>query len=319
MRIALITPYGREHRNGNWHTAARWARFLREAGHTVRTQVEWDGRDADLMLALHARRSFASIRAFSERFPSRPLLLTLTGTDLYRDIHEDSDAQHALELAHRLIVLQERGIDELPAHLAARTRVIYQSAPDIARLPSPPHSFEVLVIGHLRTEKDPFRAALATAYLPEHSQIQVTHLGSALSEEMAETAELAQNKLPRWHWAGEVPHKTVLKRLARAQLMVISSVMEGGANVICEALAADVPVLASHMPGNIGMLGEDYPGYFPVGDERRLAKLLSMAETDPDFYAELLSHARARRGLMRPEQEASRLRQAVAEFEQAPG
>jgi len=197
--------------------------------------------------------------------------------------------------------------------------VIYQSAPDIARLPSPPHSFEVLVIGHLRTEKDPFRAALATAYLPEHSQIQVTHLGSALSEEMAETAELAQNKLPRWHWAGEVPHKTVLKRLARAQLMVISSVMEGGANVICEALAADVPVLASHMPGNIGMLGEDYPGYFPVGDERRLAKLLSMAETDPDFYADLLSHARARRGLMRPEQEASRLRQAVAEFEQAPG
>jgi putative glycosyltransferase (TIGR04348 family) len=319
MRIVLITPYGREHRNGNWHTAARWARFLREAGHTVRTQVEWDGRPADLMLALHARRSFASIRAFAERFPSRPLLLALTGTDLYRDIHEDSDAQQALELAHRLIVLQDRGVDELAAHLASKTRVIYQSSPDIAHRPSPAHTFEVLVIGHLRTEKDPFRAALATAYLPEHSQIQVTHLGDALSKEMAQTAELAQRKLPRWHWAGEVPHKTVLKRLSRAHLMVISSVMEGGANVICEALAADVPVLASHMPGNIGMLGEDYPGYFPVGDERRLAALLSMAETDPDFYAELVSHARARRGLMRPEQEASRLRQAVAEFEQAPG
>src|SRR4030042_1798295 len=153
MRIALITPYGREHRNGNWHTAARWARFLREAGHTVRTQVEWDGRSTDLMLALHAR-----------------------------------------------------GIDELPAHLAARTRVVYQSSPDIARLPAPAHTFEVLVIGNLREEKDPFRAALATAYLPEHSHIQVTHLGSALSGEMAETAEMAQRKLPRWHWAGEGPH-----------------------------------------------------------------------------------------------------------------
>src|SRR5512135_1152865 len=307
MRIALITPYGREHRNGNWHTAARWARFLREAGHTVRTQVEWDGRATDLMLALHARRSFASIRAFAERFPSRPLLLALTGTDLYRDIHEDSDAQQALELAHRIIVLQERGPDELAAHLAAKTRVIYQSAPDIARQPSPARTFEVLVIGHLRTEKDPFRVALATAYLPEHSHIQVTHLGGALS------AEMAENKLPRWHWAGDVPHKTVLKRLARAHLMVISSVMEGGANVICEALAADVPVLASHMPGNIGMLGEDYPGYFPVGDERQLARLLSMAENDPAFYAELVRHARRRRLLMRPELEASRLRQAVAE------
>jgi len=319
MRIALITPYGREHRNGNWHTAARWARFLREAGHTVRVQLEWDGRPADLMLALHARRSFASIRAFSKHFPSRPLLLVLTGTDLYRDIHEDADAQQALELAHRIIVLQERGPDELAAHLAAKTRVIYQSAPDIARQPAPAHTFEVLVIGHLRTEKDPFRVALATAYLPEHSHIQVTHLGGALSEEMAETAEMAQNKLPRWHWAGDVPHKTVMKRLARAHLMVISSVMEGGANVICEALAAGVPVLASHMPGNIGMLGEDYPGYFPVGDERGLAKLLLMAETDPDFYAELVSHARQRRALMRPEQEASRLRQAVAEFEQTSG
>ncbi|HET9463253.1 MAG TPA: selenoneine biosynthesis selenosugar synthase SenB [Thiobacillus sp.] len=316
MRIALITPYGRKHRNGNWHTAARWARFLREAGHAVRTQVEWDGRDADLMLALHARRSFASIRAFAERFPTRPLLLALTGTDLYRDIHEDSDAQQALELAHRIIVLQERGVDELPAHLASKTRVIYQSSPDIAHKPSPADTFEVLVIGHLRAEKDPFRAALATAYLPEHSQIQVTHLGSALSEEMAETAEMARIKLPRWHWAGEVPHKTVLKRLARAHLMVISSVLEGGANVICEALAADVPVLASRMPGNVGMLGEDYPGYFPVGDEKQLARLLSMAETDPTFYAALVNHARQRRGLMRPEQEASRLRQAVAEFEQ---
>ena len=319
MRIALITPYGREHRNGNWHTAARWARFLREAGHTVRTQVEWDGRGADLMLALHARRSFASIRAFAERFPSRPLLLALTGTDLYRDIHEDADAQQALELAHRIIVLQDRGPDELAPHLAAKTRVIYQSAPDIARQPAPPHTFEVLVIGHLRTEKDPFRAALATAYLPEHSHIRVTHLGGALSEEMAETAEMAQNKLPRWTWAGDVPHRTVLKRLARAHLLVISSVMEGGANVICEALAAGVPVLASHMPGNVGMLGEDYPGYFPVGDERQLARLLLMAESDPDFYAALASHARQRRGLMRPEQEASRLRQAVAEFEQTSG
>ena len=318
MRIALITPYGREHRNGNWHTAARWARFLREAGHTVKAQVEWDGRLADLMLALHARRSFASIQAFAKKFPTRPLLLALTGTDLYRDIHEDGDAQQALDLAHRIIVLQDRGVAELAPHLAAKTRVIYQSAPDIARLPSSADTFDVLVIGHLREEKDPFRVALATTYLPEHSRIQVTHLGSALSDDMAETAEMAQNKLPRWHWLGDVPHKTVLKRLARARLLVISSVMEGGANVICEALAADVPVLASLIPGNIGMLGEDYPGYFSVGDERRLAELLWMAESDPTFYATLRSQARLRRGLMRPEQEASRLRQAIAEFEQSP-
>ncbi len=317
MRIVLITPYGRKHRNGNWHTSARWARFLRETGHSVRVQLKWDGRATDLMLALHARRSFASVRAFAERHPTRPLLLALTGTDLYRDIRQDDDARQALEWAHRLIVLQDRGIDELPPHLASKTRVIYQSAPDIARTKEKPNLFEVLVIGHLREEKDPFRAALATVHLPARSRIQVTHLGKALSEEMASTAEMAQGRLPRWIWAGDVPHRTVLKRLSRARLMVISSQMEGGANVICEALAADVPVLASAVPGNVGMLGEDYPGYFPVGDEKRLAALMSMAEDDPAFYANLQHHARLRRSLMRPELEASRLRQVVAEFEPA--
>jgi putative glycosyltransferase (TIGR04348 family) len=319
MRIALITPYGREHRNGNWHTAARWARFLRDAGHAVRVQVEWDGRDADLMLALHARRSFAAIRAFADRHPSRPLLLALTGTDLYRDIHADASAREALVLAHRLIVLQDRGLDELPPALAAKARVIYQSAPDVARQPARDDAFDVLVIGHLREEKDPFRTALATSYLPAHSRIRVTHLGEALSDDMAFTADLAARKLPRWHWAGGVTHAAVLKRLARARLMVVSSLMEGGANVICEALAADVPVLASRMSGNVGMLGDDYPGYFPVGDERALAALLARTEDDPDFHARLLACGRARRALMRPEQEASRLRQLVAEFEQAPG
>jgi putative glycosyltransferase (TIGR04348 family) len=318
MRIVLITPYGRAHRNGNWHTAARWARFLREAGHTVHVQVEWDGRAADLMLALHARRSFASIHAFAARFPSRPLIVTLTGTDLYRDIHEDPDAQQSLELAHRLIVLQQRGVNELASHLAAKTRVIYQSSPDIAPQPKSDQTFEVLVIGHLRPEKDPFRVALATAHLPAHSKIRISHLGGARAEDMAETAELVAGKLPRWRWLGDVPHKTVLKHLSRAHLMVISSVMEGGANVICEALAADVPVLASHISGNIGMLGEDYPGYFPVGNERQLAVLLSKAEDDPDFYGQLRAHSRQRRALMRPEQEASRLRQAIAEFESSP-
>lgn len=316
MRLVLITPYGAAHRNGNWHTAARWTRFLREAGHTVRVQVEWDGREVDLMLALHARRSAGSIRAFASAYPSRPLLVALTGTDLYRDIQHDADAQRSLELAHRLIVLQARGVDELDPEHAAKTRVIYQSSPDNPHAAATSDHFEVVVIAHLREEKDPLRTALASAHLPEDSTIRITHFGRALSDAMAETAELAQHKLSRWHWAGDVPHKTVLKRLASAKLLVISSVLEGGANVICEALAADVPVLASDIPGNLGMLGDDYPGYFPVGDERALANLLTRAEQDAGFYAELRRHASLRRPLMRPEQEASRLRQVVAEFEQ---
>jgi putative glycosyltransferase (TIGR04348 family) len=318
MRIALITPYGPKHQNGNWHTAARWATFLREAGHRVDVSTTWENEPADAMIALHARRSAPAIHAFAAKHPDRPLIVVLTGTDLYRDIRHDTDAQLSLELAHRLVVLQEKGVEEMAPELAAKTRVIYQSAPDIPRQPLSKDAFEVLVIGHLREEKDPYRTALAAALLPEHSRIRITHLGRALSTEIEEETKLLQSQIPRWRWLGEMPHEAVIDRLSRAHLMVVSSRMEGGANVICEALAADVPVIASDIPGNIGMLGKDYPGYYPVGDEQKLAQLLTRAESDGDFYAGLASLCHARRVLMTPEREAASVRQLVAESETRP-
>lgn len=315
MQIALITPYGSESQSGNWHTAARWVDFLREAGHHVEISIHWNGELADLMIALHARRSALSIQAFSAWQPTSPLVVVLTGTDLYRDIQHDADAQESLRLAHRLVVLQEKGLDKLALELHPKTRVIYQSAPTIFQQPQTSGVFKVLVIAHLREEKDPFRAALACAHLPEQSRVRVTHLGRALSPEMENTARAMQAQNPRWQWLGGVSHNDVTAHLSRANLLVVSSRMEGGANVICEALAADVPVIASDIPGNLGMLGEDYPGYYPVGDERGLAQALSKAETDTDFYAGLVSHCRARRALMTPEKEAAAVRQLMAEFE----
>lgn len=315
MHIALITPYGVESKSGNWHTAARWTAFLREAGHRVDVSTAWNGEPADMMIALHARRSAPSIHAFAAKHPDRPLIVVLTGTDLYRDIRHDTDAQTSLKLAHRLVVLQEKGVEELAPELTAKTRIIYQSAPDIPRHPPSQDSFEVLVIGHLREEKDPFRSALAAALLPEHSRIQITHLGRALSAEMEDKARELESRISRWHWQGEVSHEEVADRLSRAHLMIISSLMEGGANVICEALAAGVPVIASDIPGNIGMLGQDYPGYYPVGDEHHLVQVLSRAESAENFYNELVCLCRERRTLMTPESEGTNVRKLVNEFE----
>lgn len=314
MRIALITPYGAESQNGNWHTAARWAGFLRDAGHLVEIATHWNGEPADMMIALHARRSALSIHAFAAWQPDSPLVVVLTGTDLYRDIRTDEDAKASLRLATRLVVLQEKGLDELALALHPKTRVIYQSAPDITRQPPTPSVFKVLVIAHLREEKDPFRAALASACLPEHSNIRITHLGRALSPEMEDTARTMQAQNPHWQWLGGVSHDEAIAHLSRANLLVVSSLMEGGANVICEALAADVPVIASDIPGNIGMLGQDYPGYYPVRDAQSLAQALSRAENDPGFYADLRAHCRGRRLRMTPELEALEVRQLVTEF-----
>src|SRR5260370_5791459 len=105
-----------------------WAAMLRSLGHRVRVSIRWDGGAADAMIALHARRSHASIVRFREQFPSSPLVVVLTGTDLYRDIRTDRDARASLVLADRLVVLQDMGRFGLRAQFRRKTRVIYQSA-----------------------------------------------------------------------------------------------------------------------------------------------------------------------------------------------
>jgi putative glycosyltransferase (TIGR04348 family) len=313
MKIALVTPARPVAHSGNRNTAMRWAVLLRELGHRVRIQTVWDGKPADVMIALHARRSNASIADFASRFPLRPLIVVLTGTDLYHDIHVDESAQRSLKLATRLVVLQDRGGVELAAPLRRKTRVIYQSAPLVRPVAPLKSCFEICASGHLREVKDPFRLAAALQYLPAQSRIRAAHLGGAMNPGMQRAVQQWMRHEPRYHWLGEMPHGAALRRLSRARLLVISSRLEGGANVVTEALAAGVPVIASRIPGNIGMLGADYAGYFPFGDERALARLLWRAEADPEFYKRLRRQCAARRPLTRESRERKSIRLLLRE------
>jgi putative glycosyltransferase (TIGR04348 family) len=313
MRISIITPAAARVRNGNRNTAARWAAFLRELGHRVTIEQHWNGRPADFMIALHARRSFDSIRRYADVYPERPLIVVLTGTDVYRDIRSDADAKRALELATRLVILQEMAAKELTSALRRKARVIYQSSRTVARAPALRSCFEVIVSGHLREEKDPFRTAAALEYLPGSSRIRVTHVGRALSADAAAEACAWMEREPRYRWIGEVPHWRAMRLLGRARLMVISSRMEGGANVVSEALRLGVPVVASKVSGNIGMLGVPYAGYYPVGNERALARILSRAERDHEYYGLLKNACAARGPLVAPERERAALRALISE------
>lgn len=298
MKIALVTPAAQRARNGNSHTSTRWAAMLRALGHRVSLQIAWNGEPVDTMLALHARRSYDSIKRFAEAHSDRPLIVALTGTDLYRDIRVDADANESMRLATRMIVLQEMGLKELAPELAEKTRVVYQSAAPIAPRGPLKTCFEVCIIGHLREEKDPLRAALALKHLPASSRIRLTQLGRSLDSGLTQAAQAIMAQESRYHWRGEVPHWKARQNLARSKIMVISSRMEGGANVVSEALMADVPVIASKISGNIGMLGESYPGYYAVGNERALAKILYRAETDCAFYSGLKRLCRERKKLI---------------------
>ncbi len=308
-------PVPSQSRQGNGFTARRWARFLRELGHQVTLSQTYEGQSCDVMVALHARRSFPAIDAFRRQHPKQPLIVALTGTDLYGDLKTSAEARKSLELASRLIVLQPKGMEELSPHLHAKTHVIYQSVVGPKKPPSKPKTtFDVCVLGHLREVKDPFRTALASRLLPSSSRIRIRHVGKALSDDMAAAARAEADANPRYHWLGELQRWRARQVLARSHILVLSSVMEGGANVISEALAVPVPVFASRISGSIGLLGQDYPGYFPVGDTQALAQLLEKAEHDAGFYKELEAWCRRLVPLVHPDRERESWRQLLADL-----
>ena len=317
MKISVITPAGPKLRNGNRATAVRWQDFLRQLGHEVLLEESWGGAETNMMIALHARRSHPSIKRYAATYPGRPLVVTLTGTDLYRDIRTDRAAKESLDLATALVVLQEKGSEELDLRHRTKTHVIYQSADPVPPIPPAEGSFEVCVIGHLREEKDPFRCALAAQLLPPASRVRVTHTGRPYDEEYTEEARIHASKNPRYCWLGETPWREARHILARSRLLAQTSLMEGGANVVSEALASGVPVVASEIPGNVGMLGDDYPGYYPAGDEKALASLLYRAETDEEFYETLEARCEARRHLVLPGREKAALGGLVEELVEA--
>ncbi len=312
-RILIVSPADVRDNNGNWQTASRWARFLGGLG-DVQIAGNWSLHDAapDLMVALHARRSAASLEAFSRACPERPSVLVLTGTDLYRDIALDAAARASLQRAHALVLLQPAGLALLPEVLRARARVIYQSAPSLRPYlrRGQARFADICMIGHLREEKDPL-TFIRAAGMVTHPAARLLHIGDALDPTLGQAALEAQAANPRYRWLGALPHAATRQRLKRCHAMAITSRMEGGANVIIEAVTSGVPVLASDINGNRGMLGEDYAGYFAPGDAAALARLADRIIGDSEFDALLRRQCAARAALFLPGAEQAALRDLV--------
>ena len=315
MRIAVVSPKQPGLDTGNQVTSRRWARLLGDLGHRVTVEPEYDGRPSDGLVALHARKSFPSLERFRRDRPGKPVVVALTGTDLYGEIQTSPEARSSLEVADRLILLQPAGLEALPPPARAKARVIYQSATrPRGRFPPRKDVFEVVALVHLRPVKDPLRAAAAARLLPASSRLRVVHAGAALAPGMAAAARREQASNPRYRWLGPLPRWRALRLLARARALVLTSETEGGANVLSEALACSVPVLCSRIPGSIGILGSDYPGYFEVGDTGGLAALLARAEEDRVFLADLRRRGRSLARLVSPARERESWRRLLREL-----
>jgi putative glycosyltransferase (TIGR04348 family) len=301
-RVCIVTPALAAANNGNWHTAARWQRFL--APHaSVDVALDWQGEAADALIALHARRSAAAIARFHAAHPQRPLALVLTGTDLYRDLPADVSAQASMKFASHVVVLQEEALHRLDAAAQARARVIVQSAPRLVREDTPGHGVRFVAAGHLREEKDPATLMQAARLLAPAPPMHIVHIGRALDDELAALARNTMADCVHYRWLGGLPAATTRRWIAQSHALVHMSRIEGGANVVIEAVRSAVPVIASRIDGNVGLLGRDYAGYFPVGDAAALAALMQRFAADPAFAAHLAMQCAAREPRFTPAEE----------------
>ncbi len=325
-RIVIVSPALADANNGNWQTARRWQRLLAPA--ESRIVKQWPDAQASaqdtVMLALHARKSAASIAAWAERSGASAnvpgLAVVLTGTDLYSDIAQHEDAQRSLQLASRLVVLQELGAQALPAALRGKTQTIFQSTTARQTLPKSRERVRAVMVGHLRAVKDP-AILWAAARLLQGAGIAIDHLGDALEPALGGEARATAAACSHYRWLGGQAHEATRRRIQRAHVLVHTSRMEGGAHVIMEALRSGTPVLASRIDGNVGMLGADYPGYFEPGDAVGLAALLrrfiqglredASGDNASSWLASLHRHGAERAPLFAPEAERAALRQLV--------
>jgi putative glycosyltransferase (TIGR04348 family) len=326
--VVIVSPALADANNGNWRTARRWQELL-TGRYPVRITKAWPDADADrdtLMLALHARRSAGPIAAWAQRHPGRGLAVVLTGTDLYQDIATDASAQRSIALAQRLVVLQERGPEALPSQHRAKTRVIFQSTPALPALPKPHDRLQAVMVGHLRQVKTPQTLWAAARLLGQRGDIRIAHIGDGDGEPaLAQEAMATARDCPAYQWLGPLTHQETLQHIRSAHVLVHTSAMEGGAHVLMEAVRCGTPVLASRVPGNVGMLGDVYSGYFAHGDAADLARLLaqcrdSLAAENP--ARRLLESLGAQCALRAPLFDADAERQALTnlllELETAP-
>lgn len=310
MQIALITPAKKTAKTGNRASTIRWARMLRAQGHQVQVNQNFDparyAGSLDLMVALHAYRSAASIARYRQQYPRGPLIVVLGGTDFNSYLHSHPErTMRSMASANALLGMHDLVAELLPRRMCNKLTIIRQSATTLAQPRVPRRrTFDICVVGQLRKEKDPLRSAFAARMLPTTSKLRIIHLGGTTNRTWENCARKEMARNPRYVWRDEVPGWQVKRELLQARAMIISSNQEGGANIVGEAVVAGVPVIASDITGNRGLLGTDYPGYYAVGDTKALAELLVRAENDPKFLRTLAGYCAKLAPSFSPEREA---------------
>ena len=293
-------------------TALRWASFLRQLGARVSLATDWHGQAADVLVTVHAVKSAdALLRATDER-PDLRVVTLLSGTDIYPEFAPEETTRRALDRADALIALQRHALELLPPPLRQKARVVVQSA---TAVPAPrSRRFTAVVLAHLRAIKQPLLAIEAVDRLPPDVDVRLLLAGARLDDDYSAAIATALARSPRAEWLGELNRRASRRLLAGSTVCIVPSRAEGGANVVSEAIAAGTPVLCTAIPGNLGLLGDDWPATFAVGDAQALANLLARCADDSRFLDRLGRRIRSLQPLVAPAAECAAWRRLLRDL-----
>lgn len=306
--VLIHSPFPRQDSQGNSTSADRLQRIFQQGGMSVAMEEVWySGVEARCLVALNARRSAGAVAEFKDACPEGRVVVLLTGTDINHPEAQDehSETRRTMRDADCLVVLHEKALDAVPVSEREKCQVIYPSVEledGLSHEGGGEDVFEVIMAGNVRAEKNAPLVLAACAQLPEHSKVVVRLYGDAEGE-LAQLLLAATAGSSPFQWKGKTDHASLMRVMAHADLLLNSSVQEGGANAVCEAACLGLPVLASDVDGNVGMLGSDYGGYFSSESVSDLLELLQRVSTDREFYQSLKSQLKVRAAMFTFEEE----------------
>lgn len=291
MDILILCPIINALETGLYTTARRWETIFRQLGHNVRIASPSDAvTETDILVALNPVRC----SSYLEDLPlsETPLIVVLTGTDIYNELKKKPNFYRHLESARVLIGLHPGITEEVPERYRSKLRVIVQSAPNQKSRPQNNILYgQAIFIANLRYFKRPMTVFAAACALNENVNINITHIGDIVDDEYHFWSQPEFHKtVPRYNWLGAKTREDTASALASSDVMLIASSTEGGSNVQSEAISAGVPIISSRNRCVESLLGSDYPGLFDTDNHHQLACLIEKFFVDHSFRELLKSN-----------------------------
>jgi glycosyltransferase involved in cell wall biosynthesis len=164
---------------------------------------------------------------------------------------------------------------------------------DLSQFGIPPAGRTLLFVGRLDPQKGPFVLMAAVRDLiPRHPDLHVLLVGDGPLRENLQSWVAKENLASRIHFAGR--RDDVPSIFKAAELFVLSSLWEGLPNVVLEAMAAGIPVVASRVEGISDLLIDDRTGLVvPANSSADLAEAIERLLADPQ-HARQMAHSAQR-------------------------